>query len=61
MKYCLDYAGSGIGFLMCRRSASITRSTRLAEAPSYGKSIILYDKYRSDSAAQVVAARLNGA
>jgi chromosome partitioning protein len=44
----------------------IPRTTKLAEAPSYGKPIIHYDKYSSGSAAyellaQEVAARLNGA
>jgi len=43
----------------------IPRSTKLAEAPSYGKPIIHYDKYSSGSAAyellaQEVVARLNG-
>jgi chromosome partitioning protein len=44
----------------------IPRSTKLAEAPSYGKPIIHYDKYSAGSAAyellaQEVVARLNGA
>jgi chromosome partitioning protein len=44
---------------------AIPRSTKLAEAPSYGKPIIHYDKYSSGAAAyellaQEVAARLNG-
>jgi chromosome partitioning protein len=44
----------------------IPRTTKLAEAPSYGKPIIHYDKYSSGSAAyellaQEVVARLNGA
>jgi chromosome partitioning protein len=44
---------------------AIPRSTKLAEAPSYGKPIIHYDKYSSGSAAyellaQEIAARLNG-
>ena len=44
---------------------TIPRSTKLAEAPSYGKPIIHYDKYSSGAAAyellaQEVAARLNG-
>lgn len=45
---------------------TIPRATKLAEAPSYGKPIIHYDKYSSGSAAyellaQEVLARLNGA
>ncbi|HTR40198.1 MAG TPA: ParA family protein [Pseudomonadales bacterium] len=44
----------------------IPRTTKLAEAPSFGKPIIHYDKYSSGSAAyellaQEVVARLNGA
>ncbi len=44
---------------------TIPRATKLAEAPSYGKPIIHYDKYSSGSAAyellaQEVLARLNG-
>jgi chromosome partitioning protein len=43
----------------------IPRTTRLAEAPSFGKPIIYYDKYSTGSAAyqlltQEVLARLNG-
>jgi chromosome partitioning protein len=34
----------------------IPRSTRLAEAPSFGKPIIHYDKYSSGSAAYEVLA-----
>ena len=45
---------------------TIPRTTKLAEAPSYGKPIIHYDKYSSGSAAyellaQEVLSRLNGA
>jgi chromosome partitioning protein len=45
---------------------AIPRSTKLAEAPSYGKPIIHYDKYSSGAAAyellaQEVVTRLNGA
>jgi chromosome partitioning protein len=45
---------------------AIPRSTKLAEAPSYGQPIIYYDKYSSGAAAyellaQEVTARLNGA
>jgi chromosome partitioning protein len=45
---------------------AIPRSTKLAEAPSYGKPIIHYDKYSSGAAAyellaQEVVARLNWA
>jgi len=44
----------------------IPRTTRLAEAPSFGKPIIYYDKYSTGAAAyqlltQEVLARLNGA
>jgi chromosome partitioning protein len=35
----------------------IPRSTRLAEAPSFGKPIIHYDKYSSGSAAYEVLAQ----